>query len=167
MKALLIALLLAAVYVATAQAQLAPLPQISLSPEITVTPGAAQGKRGDLVHMPAGTIQGVHVIQGGSLECDNPDLEASSGCDPRRKSFALDIGAGSAADRGHLALNYDVGDETRIFNGRKRIRVRATRGGVRLYGKVEVCDGRTCIDLARAIRGLRARSGGAGTSGRR
>ena len=155
MKAVALALLLAAAYTATAKGQL-PLDVIRLSPEITITPGAAQGRRGDLVHMPAGTIQGVHVIQGGSLECDDPDLEASSGCDPRRKSFALDIGAGSATDRGHLALNYDVGDETRIFNGRKRIRVRATRGGVRLYGKVEVCDGRTCVDLLRAIRGLRA-----------
>ena len=151
---LALALVLAAVYVATATGQL-PLDVIQLSPEISITPGAAQGKRGDLVHMPAGTIQGVHVIQGGSLECDDPDLEASSGCDPRRKSFALDIGAGSATDRGWLALQYDVGRGVRIFDGYRHRRIQVDRAGIRFRGRVVMCDASGCVDVLKRLRELR------------
>ena len=153
-KAVALALLLAVAYTATATGQL-PVPTIGLSPEITITPGAAQGRRGDLVHMPAGTIQGVHVIQGGSLECDDPDLEASSGCDPRRKSFALDIGAGSATDRGWLALQYDVGRGVRIFDGYRHRRVQVDRAGIRLRGRLVACDRLGCVDVLKALRARR------------
>ena len=152
MKAVALALLLAATYTATANGQ---LPTIGLSPEISITPGAAQGRRGDLMHMPAGTIQGVHVIQGGSLECDDPDLEAASGCDPRRKSFALDIGAGSATDRGWLALQYDVGRGVRIFDGYRHRRVQVDRAGIRLRGRLVACDASGCVDVLKRLRELR------------
>lgn len=133
--------------------------QIGL-PRFDVLPGEAQGGRGALVRMPAGTIEGVHVIQGGSFECVDPAEPIGRADDPcprsgvRRKSLHLDIGAGNHRDRGDLAFNYDVGDETRIYDGRKHRRIRVHRRGVVLRGRVLVCDRRGCIDILSAIRRL-------------
>lgn len=91
-------------------------------------PDQGQGG-GDLLMMPNGEIRGVHVIQGGHLSS-------------RAKDLNLDIGAGSSRDRGDIALNYDVGDETRIFDGRRRRRVVAAPRGVGLFGRVVIRDDR-------------------------
>lgn len=132
-------------------------------PRFDVVPGQAQGGRGALVRMPAGTIEGVHVIQGGSFECVDPAELPGLADNPcprsgvRRKSLHLDIGAGNHRDRGDLAFNYDVGDETRIYDGRKHRRIRVHRGGVVLRGRVLACDQRGhCVDVIRAIRRLQS-----------
>jgi len=114
-----------------------PLSPPVLSNAFRVVPGGAQGGRGDLVYMPAGTIQGVHVIQGGSREC----LDATQmlgPCDERNLSLNLDIGAGSTSHPGVLALNFDVGRAVVIFDGKKHALARFDRHGITFYVKPRV-----------------------------
>jgi hypothetical protein len=129
-------LIVAACLAAPAFAQ-APLSPVVLSNAFRVVPGAAQGARGDLVYMPAGTIQGVHVIQGGSREC----LDATQllgPCDERERSLNLDIGAGSTSHPGTLALNFDVGKCVVIFDGKRRRLASFCKDGITFYRKPRI-----------------------------
>lgn len=61
---------------------------------------------GDAYVIPLGDIQGVRNIQGGRHTGLRSDLN-------------LDIGAGSTQHPGQVAINYDVGRCTVIFNGKR------------------------------------------------
>jgi len=65
--------------------------------------GAAEGAFLTLV-IHRGDILNVRNVQGGTVE--NPNL---------------DIGAGSAANRGDVVFNWDVGRGVKIFGGRKNV----------------------------------------------
>jgi hypothetical protein len=94
--------------------------------------------------MPGATIQGVHVIQGGHVSCNNPAEQppcAFSG--QRRVSLNLDIGAGDGGtNRGVVAVGFDVGWRIVLFDGYKHRAVMVTGRGphrrprVDLYGDV-------------------------------
>lgn len=49
-----------------------------------------------------------------------------------------DIGAGSTAHPGVLSLNYDIGREVRIYDGRKRLIARFGRDGISFYVKPRI-----------------------------
>jgi hypothetical protein len=85
---------------------------------LIVPHGGAAG--GDALVIPNGDLQGVRNIQGGSLA--NPP-----------ESLNLDIGAGSTQDPGNLVLNYDVGRDTLIYDGRKHLLARFSSNGITFY----------------------------------
>lgn len=62
---------------------------------------------GDALILPRGDILNVRNIQGGVVT-------------GRRGDLNLDIGAGNSTHRGDIALQWDVGRCTRIFDGMKR-----------------------------------------------
>jgi len=80
--------------------------------------GGAAG--GDALMVPNGDIIGVRNIQGGTL-ADPPE------------SLNLDIGAGSTEHPGDLVLNFDVGRDTLIYDGHKRLLARFGPAGIRFY----------------------------------
>lgn len=123
----------------TALALIATGPAIAQAPApLQVIAGAAQGGRGDLVLLHGGTIEGVHVIQGGTFDCNDatePPPCPVSGI--RSLSLNLDIGAGDSIHRGVLSFNFDVGRQTVIFDGHKHRRIVVGRH-IDLYGDVVV-----------------------------
>jgi hypothetical protein len=78
--------------------------------------GGAAG--GPALMLPHGDILNVRNIQGGIVEDPN-----------------LDIGAGSTAHPGDIALNFDVGRCVRIFDGRKHLLARFCPHAITFYVK--------------------------------
>src|SRR5690348_9893050 len=86
---------------------------------LTVDPhGGASG--GPAVYVPNGDILNVRNIQGGSLASPPESLN-------------LDIGAGSTANPGDIALNYDVGRRTLIYDGHKHLLASFGPAGIVFY----------------------------------
>jgi hypothetical protein len=86
----------------------------------TIEPnGGAAG--GDALYLPRGDIIGVRNIQGGVAG----DLN-------------LDLGAGSTATPGNVAVNYDVGRDTLIYDGRKHLLARFGPRGITLYRRPRI-----------------------------
>lgn len=91
----------------------------SYAPISIVPHSGAEG--GDALVIPNGDIINVRNIQGGVITDPN-----------------LDIGAGSAAHRGVLSLNYDVGGRVIIYDGRKHPLAKFDSRGIYFYRKVRV-----------------------------
>lgn len=107
--------------------------QLAALDPFQVIPGEAQGGRGDLVLMHGGTIEGVHVIQGGTRECLDPT--AVLPCRERKRSLNLDIGAGDSTHRGDIGVNFDVGRCLVIFDGHRHRLASFCENGITFYVK--------------------------------
>jgi hypothetical protein len=83
--------------------------------------GAAGGPALMLPHGDILNVRNIRNIQGGIVEDPN-----------------LDIGAGSTAHPGDIALNFDVGRCVRIFDGRKHLLARFCPHAITFYVKPKV-----------------------------
>ena len=81
--------------------------------------GAAQGPQYPSLFMPNGDIVGPRNMQGGS------------NADPN-----FDIGAGSTQNPGNVNVNWDIGRDLNVYDGRKHLIASFTRDGVDFYVKV-------------------------------
>jgi len=80
----------------------------------------------------SGDLMNVRNVQGGQY-VKNPDGSVDKGM------LNLDLGAGNSQDRGNIVLNFDVGNNLEVFNGREE-RIASFRHGeqgdvVRHYGR--------------------------------
>lgn len=85
-----------------------------VAPAQTIPGGGAAG--GDALYLNRGDLIGVRNIQGGVVGDTN-----------------LDIGAGSTAEPGDIALNFDIGRDTLIYDGHKHLLARFGPRGIFLY----------------------------------
>jgi hypothetical protein len=69
--------------------------------------GAAEGSQFLTLYLHRGDIVNVRNVQGGTV--DTPNLDLGAGSD------------GSAGPRGNIVLNFDVGNRTLIYDGRKHV----------------------------------------------
>ena len=104
------------------------VPATAQDPAIIIVPGTSLGivprggaAGGDALYLNAGDIIGPRNLQGGG---------------PGGTNF--DIGAGSTSDPSDLALNYDVGRNVLIYDGRKRLVARFGPRGITFYVKPRV-----------------------------
>jgi hypothetical protein len=67
--------------------------------------GAAEGSQFITLRLFNGDILNVRNVQGGTV--DNPNLDLGAGSD------------GTSGPRGNVVVNWDVGDQFRVYNGRK------------------------------------------------
>ena len=95
------------------------LPLILLSPSGVpvgqISMGGAEGEHVASLWLTAGDILNVRNIQGGVVSGDPGDLN-------------LDLGAGSTQNPGTIVMNFDVGKNTEVFDGRKNRMWSARRG---------------------------------------
>ena len=112
---------LAAVVVAhTSGAQQDAPPSAAIPVEVN---GGAAG--GNAIVVNGWDIRGVRNIQGGWLDGHAGDLN-------------LDIGAGSTANPGDIALNYDVGRSTLVYDGHRHLLARFGPRGITFYVRPRV-----------------------------
>lgn len=139
----MILLLAVLILLATPATAIAPQP-VYLTQGVGVVEHGADsatkyGYPSDALYINGGDIIGPRNIQGGYL-------------DPARPSMLnLDIGAGSAENPGVLNIGADVSRKVRI-QGNRRTLLTASKHGIRIVGRLLVCDDRGCLDVLRALR---------------
>lgn len=101
------------------------LPVDLLAPDGTpvgrIEMGAAEGAQYPTLQLFNGDIINVRNVQGGVLTSETDDIN-------------LDIGAGSATNRGQIVMNWDVGNGVLIYNGRKALSASFNSNGNGLNG---------------------------------